>query len=97
VQLRRERRRSTIIDHEYSLFLPSVARLAAAHGAPGVRPLRPQGQYRHQRLLAEYDSEITMPDLRHLLARCPRRNTPGMSCGVYHTDLMRRARADDAK
>jgi hypothetical protein len=55
-----------------------------------------KGQYRRERLLAEYDPDMTMPDLRHLLARCPRRNAPEMSCGVYYADLMRRARADDA-
>jgi hypothetical protein len=49
-----------------------------------------RGQYRHERLLAEYDPGEPMPDLRHLLAQCPRRNAPGMSCGVYYADLMRR-------
>jgi hypothetical protein len=56
-----------------------------------------KGQYWRERLLAEYDPDMTMPDLRHLLARCPRRNAPGISCGVYYADLMRRARADDTK
>jgi hypothetical protein len=86
-----------LVYHEYSLFLPSITRLAAALVRLACDQCGRNGQYRRERLLAEYDPEITMPDLRHLLAQCPRRNTPGMSCGVYYADLMRRARADDAK
>jgi hypothetical protein len=43
VQLRKRGGHLRSIDHEYSLYFPSTTRLAAVHGAPGVRPMRPQG------------------------------------------------------
>jgi hypothetical protein len=33
-----------------------------------------RGQYRTDRLLEQYGPDIAMPDLRHELAQCPRRN-----------------------
>jgi hypothetical protein len=29
---------------------------------------------------------VQLPDLRHLIAECPRHNAPGQSCGVYYSD-----------
>jgi hypothetical protein len=46
-----------------------------------------KGQYRRDTLIARYGTEVTMPDLRHLVAQCPIHETPGQSCGVYYADL----------
>jgi hypothetical protein len=47
-----------------------------------------RGQYRREGLIAKYGTEMTLPDLRHLLAGgCPlvgHRSTP---CGIYYVDL----------
>jgi hypothetical protein len=47
-----------------------------------------RGQYRRERLIAEHDADIKLPDLRHVLARCERRAKLGDACGVYYPDLM---------
>jgi hypothetical protein len=31
-----------------------------------------KGQYRKETLIALHGSDVTMPDLRHLIAKCPR-------------------------
>jgi hypothetical protein len=46
-----------------------------------------KGQYRRDTLIEKFGLEITMPDLRHLIAQCPRHNVPGQACGVYYADL----------
>jgi hypothetical protein len=46
-----------------------------------------KGQYRRGTLIERYGLEVTMPDLRHLIAQCPRREAPGQACGVYYADL----------
>jgi hypothetical protein len=46
-----------------------------------------KGQYRLDTLVAKYGLEITMPDLRHMIAHCPRHGAPGQACGVYYADL----------
>jgi hypothetical protein len=28
-----------------------------------------------------------MPDVRHLIAECPRKDAPGQACGMYYADL----------
>jgi hypothetical protein len=35
----------------------------------------------------EDDSDVLMPDVRHLIAECPRKDAPGAACGVYYADL----------
>jgi hypothetical protein len=49
-----------------------------------------RGQYRKETLLARFGGDVKMPDLRHLIAKCPRRNAPGQACGVYYADLRSR-------
>jgi hypothetical protein len=46
-----------------------------------------KGQYRRDTLIEKFGLEITMPDLRHLIAQCPRHNVPEQACGVYYADL----------
>ena len=46
-----------------------------------------KGQYRRDTLIEKFGLEVTMPDLRHLIARCPRHNVPGQACGVYYSEL----------
>jgi len=46
-----------------------------------------KGQYRRETLIEKYGLEVRMPDLRHLIAQCPRHGTPGQACGVYYADL----------
>jgi hypothetical protein len=30
---------------------------------------------------------LLMPDVRHLIAECPRKDAPGAACGVFYADL----------
>jgi hypothetical protein len=46
-----------------------------------------RGQYHKTTLIAKYGGEHTLPDLRHLIARCERDGKPGDACGVYYEDL----------
>jgi hypothetical protein len=46
-----------------------------------------RGQYRKETLLARFGGDVLMPDVRHLIAECPRKDAPGAACGVYYADL----------
>jgi hypothetical protein len=39
-----------------------------------------RGQYRKE-------SDVLIPDVRHLIAQCPRKNAPGAASGVFYADL----------
>jgi len=43
-----------------------------------------RGQYRKNTLVARFGGDVLMPDVRHLIAQCPRRCA---ACGVYYADL----------
>jgi hypothetical protein len=45
------------------------------------------GQLRKAKLIEQYGPDIVMPDLRHLIAQCPRRNSMTDPCGVYYVDM----------
>jgi hypothetical protein len=36
-----------------------------------------KGQYRKETLLARFGGDVLMPDVRHLIAECPRKDAPG--------------------
>jgi hypothetical protein len=42
---------------------------------------------RKETLIARFGGDVLMPDVRHLIAECPRRDAPGAACGVYYADL----------
>jgi len=44
------------------------------------------GQYRIDRLLEQHGPGIALPDLRHELARCPRRGSMTEPCQVEYLD-----------
>jgi hypothetical protein len=46
-----------------------------------------RGQYRKDTLIARFGADVLMPDVRHLIAQCPRKDAPGAACGVYYADL----------
>jgi hypothetical protein len=46
-----------------------------------------RGQYRKETLIARFGGEVLMPDVRHMIAECPRKDAPGAACGVYYADL----------
>jgi len=50
-----------------------------------------RGQYRKAGLLEKYGGDIGLPELRHLLADCPRRDKLGDTCGVLFPDLAPKA------
>jgi hypothetical protein len=33
---------------------------------------------------------VLMPDVRHMIAQCPRKDAPSAACGVYYPDLRER-------
>ena len=45
------------------------------------------GQYRIDRLLERFGPDITLPDLRHELAQCPRRGSMSEPCQVEYVGL----------
>jgi hypothetical protein len=45
------------------------------------------GQYRKDTLLKAYGGDITLPDLRHEIARCERRDKKGDGCEVRFEGL----------
>jgi len=49
-----------------------------------------KGQYRKETLINQYGPDVTMPDLRHLIAKCPRHGKLGNTCGVRYGDLISR-------
>jgi hypothetical protein len=50
-----------------------------------------RGQYRKDTLIARLGGDVLMPDVRHLIAQCPRKDAPGAACGVYYADLRERS------
>jgi hypothetical protein len=42
-----------------------------------------RGQYRKGTFIARFGGDVLMPDVRHLIAQCPRKDAPGAACGVY--------------
>jgi hypothetical protein len=42
-------------------------------------------------LIARFGGDVLMPDVRHLIAQCPRKDAPGAACGVYYADLRERS------
>jgi hypothetical protein len=64
-------------------------RVAVPHGAVCDHCPR-SGQYRKETLIARFGGDVLMPDARHLIAECPRRNGPGQACGVFYADLRKR-------
>lgn len=48
------------------------------------------GQYQTQRLIEQHGVDTTMPDLRHLIAQCPRRNNHSDPCMVVFVDRLER-------
>jgi hypothetical protein len=46
-----------------------------------------RGQYRKETLIARFGGDVLMPDVRHLIAECPRKDAPGAACGVFYADL----------
>jgi hypothetical protein len=49
-----------------------------------------RGQYRKETLIARFGGNVLMPDVRHPIAECPRKDAPGAPCGVYYADLRER-------
>jgi hypothetical protein len=50
-------------------------------------PCSHRGQHRKETLIARFGVDALIPDVRHLIAECPRRNAPGAACGVFYTDV----------
>jgi hypothetical protein len=46
------------------------------------------GQYRKQNLIAQFGSDIPLPDLRHEIAKCERRGEMHDACGVHYVGLV---------
>ena len=47
-----------------------------------------KGQYRKETLLALHGPDVTMADLRHLIAKCERHGKHGDACGIRYGDLL---------
>lgn len=48
------------------------------------------GQYRTEKLIEQHGADMTMPDLRHVLAQCPRRHNHSDPCMVVFVDRVER-------
>jgi hypothetical protein len=47
-----------------------------------------RGQYQRAKLIAEYGADMPLPELRHALARSPRRYAQPTPCGVVFEGLL---------
>jgi hypothetical protein len=56
------------------------------HGAAHVPQMGRRGQYQVDKLLERYGADISMPDLRHELAQCPRCHDTADPCCVEYID-----------
>ncbi len=45
------------------------------------------GQYRKQSLIERFGTEIALPDLRHEIAKCERRDKLGDACRIHYVAL----------
>jgi hypothetical protein len=45
------------------------------------------GRHSKAKLMAEHGGEVALPDLRHLIAKCPQHESMGASCGVHFPDF----------
>jgi hypothetical protein len=43
--------------------------------------------YRKDMLIARFGGDVLMPDVRHLIAQCPRKDASGVARGVFYADL----------
>jgi hypothetical protein len=50
-----------------------------------------RGQHRKETADRRFDGDVLMPDVRHLIAECPRKDAPGAACGVFYADLRERS------
>jgi hypothetical protein len=48
------------------------------------------GQYHTAKLIERYGREMVMPELRHVLAQCPRRHTMNDPCMIVFADRVER-------
>jgi hypothetical protein len=44
------------------------------------------GQCRKDKLIARFGGDVLMPDLRHLVAECPRKDAPGAASDDHFPD-----------
>jgi hypothetical protein len=51
-----------------------------------------KGQYRKETLIARFGGDVLMPDVRHLIAECPRKDAPGAACVRTSTRTLSRSR-----
>ena len=49
-----------------------------------------KGQYHTEKLIERYGADMVMPELRHLIAQCPRRHTMNDPCMIVFTDRLER-------
>lgn len=49
-----------------------------------------KGQYHTKKLIEQYGRDMSMPELRHVLAQCSRRHTMHDPCMVIFTDRVER-------
>jgi hypothetical protein len=47
------------------------------------------GQYRVDKLIEKYGPDVTLPDLRHEIAQCPRRGNMSDPCQVGYVDRVK--------
>ena len=71
---------SELVD-EPPLFLPDAADWRFPMVRLACDRCERKGQYRRETLIEKYGLEVRMPDLRHLIAQCPRHGTPGRPAG----------------
>jgi hypothetical protein len=46
-----------------------------------------KGQYLKASLIAKYGAAISLPTLRHQIAKCNQHDKYGTACGIYFVDL----------
>jgi hypothetical protein len=54
--------------------------VALSHGATRVRSISPPRPYPKDTLIVRFSGDVLMPDVRQLIAQCPRKDAPGAAC-----------------
>jgi hypothetical protein len=69
----------------------NARRMAFTHGPARLRLVSPPRPISQETLIEKVGGDVLMPDVRHLIAECPRKDAPGAACGVFYADLRERS------
>jgi hypothetical protein len=67
----------------YAALLPAPRYMPACHASWRA----PDENSDKETLVVRFGGDALMPDVRHLITQCRRKDAPSAACGVYYADL----------